>query len=563
MGAGNSKSNKIKSNSSKMKHSEVERNLKSNNKQEYKREISYFDKESYKKHYNNKPESFSIRHKFYKSFNTENDNLDDSTISCPICFDTYNDNNNAPVVFHCGHTICNDCHKKNKENNNRCFYCNIIQKSEPIKNYAVLDIISKKNRSYKNKDGNQLFFNKKVKTKNNDSFDVVADVVSSDQHIDINSNYKFLSASWDSSIKYWNSNSKSSVKTYYGHEDFITSLIHIDKNMFASCSFDKTIKLWKVTNEATPTNTFIKSVRGHSDSILGIIKMSSNHIISLCKDNTMKIWTVPELKCLYSIINDNISVDKYKNLCFIKLEDNAIAVGSDDNKIRVYDFSSILDSKINDSVNNINNDNSNHNNNSTLALDNTNNNLNKNIEILNSISSNNYNNKELLNNQRNLKELSVSSSEFNIDNFYKYVLEGHNDNITCLLNLDSSHLVSGSYDYTLRIWNKSTTKCLKQLIGHKKYILSIVKLNNSILVSSSADKTIILWNINENCIIKTLTGHTNWINCLAKISDSIIISGSNDNTIRVWNVFNGKCIEILKEHTSHIYSLVVMKGKKH
>ena len=59
---------------------------------------------------------------------------------------------------------------------------------------------------------------------------------------------RFLSASWDHTIKLWQIDTKECTHTFTGHTEIVPSVCRLDENRFLSGSYDKTIKLWQVPN---------------------------------------------------------------------------------------------------------------------------------------------------------------------------------------------------------------------------------------------------------------------------------------------------------------------------
>ena len=65
--------------------------------------------------------------------------------------------------------------------------------------------------------------------------------------------------------------------------------------------------------------------------------------------------------------------------------------------------------------------------------------------------------------------------------------------------------------------------------------------NGEHVVSGSSDKTIKVWNVATGRLEQTLNGHTNWVLSVAFNNDGTkVVSGSSDNTIKVWNVATGE-----------------------
>jgi WD40 repeat protein len=77
---------------------------------------------------------------------------------------------------------------------------------------------------------------------------------------------------------------------------------------------------------------------------------------------------------------------------------------------------------------------------------------------------------------------------------------------------DGTHLVSGSYDKTLKIWNLHTLECVSTLEGHTYLVNTVCYSNNGKKIASgSNDTTIKIWNTENFNNEAVLTGHTKWV----------------------------------------------------
>jgi WD40 repeat protein len=125
-------------------------------------------------------------------------------------------------------------------------------------------------------------------------------------------------------------------------------------------------------------------------------------------------------------------------------------------------------------------------------------------------------------------------------------LQGHTSVTSVAYSPDGSHIVSGSEDNTIRVWNPTTGQCIAgPFQGHTSWVSSVAySPDGSHIVSGSWDNTIRVWNpTTGQCIAGPFQGHTHWVTSVAYSPDgSHIVSGSWDNTIRVWNPTTGQCI---------------------
>ena len=71
---------------------------------------------------------------------------------------------------------------------------------------------------------------------------------------------------------------------------------------------------------------------------------------------------------------------------------------------------------------------------------------------------------------------------------------------------DGKHIVSGSLDTSIRVWDVDSGNCLHTLIGHQS-LTSGMELKNNILVSGNADSTVKVWDITTGQCLQTLQGN--------------------------------------------------------
>ena len=129
------------------------------------------------------------------------------------------------------------------------------------------------------------------------------------------------------------------------HNDIIYKVITLSNNRIASCSADKTIKIWK--SNPPYSDTPIKVLEGHSDWVNSLLYIKEQMMISGSDDKTLRLWNMSTYQCdtvikgvecistnsLYQIDKDRVIVGGYESFsivnidkCFIKkkIEDKAL-----------------------------------------------------------------------------------------------------------------------------------------------------------------------------------------------------------------------------------------------
>jgi WD40 repeat protein len=133
--------------------------------------------------------------------------------------------------------------------------------------------------------------------------------------------------------------------------------------------------------------------------------------------------------------------------------------------------------------------------------------------------------------------------------------------LSITLSSDGRRVASCSADYTLKIWDSKSGRCIASLKGHTDYVQSAAfSPNGKYLASASDDKTVRLWDAtstDEGKCLAVLEGHTNYVMTVAFSNDGLrLASGSHDKTVRLWDVEAKQCVTVLKGCTHDIRSVI-------
>ncbi len=145
-------------------------------------------------------------------------------------------------------------------------------------------------------------------------------------------------------------------------------------------------------------------------------------------------------------------------------------------------------------------------------------------------------------------------------------LSGHYGMVTSIaVTPDAKHIISGSFDKTIKVWDLESGKDILTLSGHADWVSSVtITPDAKNIISGSSDKTIKVWDSESGKEIRTLSGHGGMVSSVAVTPDAKhIVSGSSDKTIKVWDLESGKQIRTLQGHTSWVYSVAVTQDVKH
>ena len=146
------------------------------------------------------------------------------------------------------------------------------------------------------------------------------------------------------------------------------------------------------------------------------------------------------------------------------------------------------------------------------------------------------------------------------------VLWGHSDKVfSVVFSPDGSHVVSGSNDNTVHIWNVVTGEAEAVLMGHSSSVYSVdFSPDSSHVVSGSADNTIHIWNMMTGESEAELKGDSGEVYSVAFSPDGkYVVSGLFDHTIQIWNVMMGVSKVELKGHLGGVYSVAFSPDGSH
>ncbi|ETO32463.1 hypothetical protein RFI_04654 [Reticulomyxa filosa] len=294
---------------------------------------------------------------------------------------------------------------------------------------------------------------------------------------------------------------------FTGHTNYVYSIDFPTSNcdrIICSGSQDNTVRVWNIDN-----NKQVQSFNGHSDPV-NCVKFSPyyhynnnrNVICSSSNDKTIRFWDIKHNQQL-QILNGHI-----RGVCGIEFSSfyggRYLCSGSYDKTIHLWDIET--------------------------------------SESLHVFS-------------KHLKTVwcvdisPLQSNKNNDDKSNNIGVIGGNGYTIC----------SGSFDYTIRIWDIETAKQIIKFKGRKYYVRSVKYGSNesgiiggsNTILSGSSDKRIHLWDIRSGQQIQIFNGHTHQIwaveyspfvvnNIEVGGNSNVICSGSLDNTIRFWDIRSNK-----------------------
>ncbi|KAK6487937.1 apoptotic protease-activating factor 1-like isoform X1 [Huso huso] len=126
------------------------------------------------------------------------------------------------------------------------------------------------------------------------------------------------------------------------------------------------------------------------------------------------------------------------------------------------------------------------------------------------------------------------------------VLKGHSERVKRFRLLDSSRLLSWSFDGTVKVWDIVTGEMIQDFSCHQGAVLSCdVSPNGRTFSSASADKSAKIWSFDSTSALHILNGHKDCVrSCRFSWDNQCLATGDDNGEIRIWCVLNGSLLHI-------------------
>jgi WD40 repeat protein len=116
------------------------------------------------------------------------------------------------------------------------------------------------------------------------------------------------------------------------------------------------------------------------------------------------------------------------------------------------------------------------------------------------------------------------------------VYKGHSDAILATACMECGTMfVSGSMDGTARLWEISSGVCLQIFSGHSAGVSSVATIDEVTLLTGSIDTTLKVWDALRGVCLRTYWGHTGIVTGISVTDDdTTFVTSSADCSINIW-----------------------------
>ena len=287
---------------------------------------------------------------------------------------------------------------------------------------------------------------------------------------------------------------------FRGHQRHVVTCLQFDSDKILTGSDDTNINVYD-----TKTGALRTKLTGHDGGVWAL-QYVGNTLVSGSTDRSVRVWDIEKGECCQIFHGHTSTVRCLQILmpCKIGVAANGKAItmpkqpliitGSRDSHLRVWKLPSLSDPKIS----------------------------------------------------------PASGAAEDADNsYFVRCLTGHHHSVRAIA-AHGDTLVSGSYDFTVRVWKISTGDTVHCLRGHNQKVYSVVlDHERNRCISGSMDNLVKVWDLATGAILFNLEGHTSLVGLL-DLQGGNLVSAAADSTLRVWDPETGRCKSTLAQHTGAI-----------
>ena len=116
----------------------------------------------------------------------------------------------------------------------------------------------------------------------------------------------FVSGSGDKTLKLWNKENGSVIRTFRGHTSDVRCVAKLTDTTFVSGSNDHTLILWN-----TEDGSVIRTFQEHALYVGCVAKLTDTTFVSGSSDNTLKFWNTEERLFWFYLLRDRLPLPEH------------------------------------------------------------------------------------------------------------------------------------------------------------------------------------------------------------------------------------------------------------
>jgi hypothetical protein len=128
------------------------------------------------------------------------------------------------------------------------------------------------------------------------------------------------------------------------------------------------------------------------------------------------------------------------------------------------------------------------------------------------------------------------------------------------VSADGKQVLTGSWDYSVRLWDLPTQRELKLFDEHVASVNGVAFVpGTSFALSGSWDATLKLWDLGSGKLVRSFEGHKANVAAVAVSRDGKrAASASWDRSIAIWDIATGRLLRSLNGHTANVMSVAFL-----
>jgi WD40 repeat protein len=142
-------------------------------------------------------------------------------------------------------------------------------------------------------------------------------------------------------------------------------------------------------------------------------------------------------------------------------------------------------------------------------------------------------------------------------------LEGHSSWTNVLRPLPSGHLLSGSDDHTLRVWDLEAVHGVPQSEGHGGLVRGVAIAGRYAASASSVDGAVRVWDVTSGKLLRVLRCHDDELLCDVAISkEGLVAAAAYGHSFSVWDLESGTSVCHVSPRISGLKAIATLKDQE-
>jgi len=114
--------------------------------------------------------------------------------------------------------------------------------------------------------------------------------------------------------------------------------------------------------------------------------------------------------------------------------------------------------------------------------------------------------------------------------------EGHAKIVSMLKPLNKVRFLSGSDDFSIKLWDLASQSCSLTFIGHQQTISDVVVYDSNTIISGDKQGTLKFWSLETGTILREIKAHETYISSIAVKSDkTLLTTHGGDPIVKFWS----------------------------